>query len=175
MRVNTIAESFLFRPDGALLFLNLWRRPEDPHTRIAIWDWKRDHLLSEILAPSGKSELVRISPDGRIIAHLGTKGETATLTLWDEDLRHELPPLLVPAETRDVAFSWDGGRLASIARDGVIRIWDVERRQFVLALSSEERFYSGFGFTPDGKLVAGRSLGGLTIWDTKPRDSLRAR
>jgi len=65
-----------------------------------------------------------------------------------------------------VSLSPDGRRIATTAADTTVRIWDAQRRQLVLTLTDDDRHAGSAVFTPDGRLIAARSSGGLTIWET---------
>ena len=51
--------------------------------------------------------------------------------------------------------------------DSSIRIWDVDTSQLLLTLTDTDSHSSGMAFTPDGRLIAGRVSGGLTVWETQ--------
>ena len=50
-----------------------------------------------------------------------------------------------------------------------VRIWDVARRELLLVLVDDDQHTLRLVFTPDGKLIAGRSSGGFTIWESVRR------
>ena len=66
------------------------------------------------------------------------------------------------------AVSADGSRIATTDRDGTsVRVWDTDNLELLLILSDDDQHGGGIAFTPDGRLIAGRSSGGLTIWETR--------
>jgi WD40 repeat protein len=68
-------------------------------------------------------------------------------------------------------LSQDGRRLATAfaANDKTVRIWDTSTQQLVLTLVDIDAHGGGVTFTSDGNLVAGRTGGGVTIWETQQR------
>jgi WD40 repeat protein len=91
------------------------------------------------------------------------------VSIWDGDLRHELGQIPVPPDTRDVALSADCARLASMASDTAVRIWDVSRREQLLVLVDDDQHAGRLTFTVDGRLIASRASGGFTIWESVRR------
>jgi serine/threonine protein kinase/WD40 repeat protein len=176
------ASSFVFRRDGALLVTtynrdsNATDGPGD--AKLILWDWQRNRVRVEMAIPGTRTAFesgfwrVTASADGRYIALVfgGPLSSPAIVSLWDGDLRHELGRLPVPPDTRLLAFSPDGHRIASTDSGKTIRIWDTDRRQLLLMLTDDDRHGYGLAFTPDGRLIAGRSSGGLVIWESKKRE-----
>jgi WD40 repeat protein len=85
------------------------------------------------------------SPNGRVLAHSGTKG---TIHLWDLVQRKELAKLTghrgyVPA----LAFSPDGKSLASGSRDTTVLLWDVS--SFAAKAKSEAKAVDVAACWPD--------------------------
>jgi hypothetical protein len=89
------------------------------------------------------------------------------VAIWDGNLTHEIDRL--PATNiMSAAFSADGRRIATVNNDeSVVRVWDSTTFQQVLTLTDVESHRHGVAFTADGRLIAGRTSGGLTIWESQ--------
>jgi WD40 repeat protein len=94
-------------------------------------------------------------------------GRPTIVSIWDGGLTHELGRLPAPPDTQKVAWSADGRRLASTATDFTIRVWNADRLQLMLILTDDDLHDGWVTFTPNGRLIAGGSSGGLTIWETQ--------
>jgi WD40 repeat protein len=71
------------------------------------------------------------------------------------------------AEVGAVWVSPDGRRVASVAADHMLRVWNVANGRELVAARMETRAYEIFAFSPDGKRVAGAGREGLVrIYDT---------
>ena len=173
-----IGPAFGFRPDGVLVLRNLEPEPSPSETvRLMLWDWRKQRVLASVPALTFKlfsdrmiSNVV-VSPDGRCVAIVARRvdGPPAIVSIWDGDLRGEVARMPVPPDTRDVALNAGCTRMASIGTDTNVRIWDVARRELLLVLVDDDQHTYRLVFTPDGKLIAGRSSGGFTIWESVRR------
>ena len=66
---------------------------------------------------------------------------------------------------RSVAFSPDGGMLASGSFDGTIKLWDVAAGQLVNTLEGHEEAVRGVAFSPDGTRLASASFDQIVkVW-----------
>jgi WD40 repeat protein len=73
-----------------------------------------------------------------------------TLIVWDGDLDKLIGRLPVPLDTRAVAVSAAGTRIATTHLDGAVRVWDTDRLQLLLTLNDDDQHAGGIAFTADG-------------------------
>jgi WD40 repeat protein len=93
------------------------------------------------------------------------------VSIWEGDLSHEISRLPVSTRTA-IALSADGQRIATShnLNDTSVRAWDTATGQLLLTLSDIDPHRGDIAFTRDGRLIAGRVSGGITIWETqKPK------
>ena len=65
-----------------------------------------------------------------------------------------------------VAFSRDGGRLASASTDETIKLWDAETGREVRTLRGHTRGINRLTYRPDGQRLASASHDGtVKLWD----------
>ena len=66
-----------------------------------------------------------------------------------------------------IAFSPDGGRLVSTARDNKIILWNVSDPQSVeqIRMLEPRGFSMGIAFSPDGTRIAAGSNDNIILWD----------
>ncbi len=64
-----------------------------------------------------------------------------------------------------VAFSPDGGTIASGSSDKSVRLWDLRRRKLKATLEGHVDRISAIAFSPDGKTLASGGREGMLLWD----------
>jgi WD40 repeat protein len=74
------------------------------------------------------------------------------------------------AVVRSIALSADGKRLAAGGADGVVKVWDADSGQELLALTARDRKpVAHLFFAADGRLVAEMEDGPPVVFDGRPR------
>jgi WD40 repeat protein len=107
-------------PDGTRL---MRLQPGSPGPVVEVWDVPGDRPVCAI-PQAGPENLdgFRFNPNGRVLA--GTT--SAAIRVWDTETGRETFVLRGHGKVViDVAVSDDGTRLASVGRDGTIRVWDI--------------------------------------------------
>ncbi len=98
---------------------------------------------------------IRLAPDGRRLAVGAANG-----TLWFVDLDAQGQPAGDPRpiaahdEINGMDFSPDGGQLATVGQDGLVRLWDVATGRLVREVARDTGPLFGVGFSPDGTRLA---------------------
>ena len=124
-----------------------------------------------------KSEAHRVlfSPDGRTLAAFQ---RSTTVELWDVATRALRTNLVVePAPGFVVAFSWDGGVLATTVGpsdfDNAIRLWDTATGRLLGTCTGHKQPVFSVAFSPDGKTLATASDDStLKIWNVATQQEL---
>jgi WD40 repeat protein/serine/threonine protein kinase len=82
-------------------------------------------------------------------------------------LRHE-------DSVMNAAFIRDGRQVASLALDGVVKVWDMQTGREVLRIEAHERPAGRVAFSPDGhSLAIGSDDRTIKIWDIATRQPIR--
>jgi serine/threonine protein kinase/WD40 repeat protein len=166
---------FAFRPDGLLMVSSqVPATPGQPApSSFRIWDWRNNRTIARVPAPwcprsSATIWRLALSADGRTVAFYASAAYVSCVFISNGALTRELGRLPVPPDIDHVALSADGTRIAMTTRnDTTVHVWDLTRRRPLLVLGDDDTHQGGIAFTPDGRLVATRSSGGLTVWQTR--------
>ncbi len=164
-----------FSPDGRTLAI------AGGKGRVELWDVATRKRLPQLTDPAADEpglEIVRYSPDGRVIAAGGR--EANHVTLWAAESGRVIgrPIIVKPPESggaQSIAFSPDSRRIAVPGAPGTVGIWDVATGRRVgrpLAIGSadvETAIFAGGGRT----LIASDDSGSVSIVDLRTRRPIR--
>jgi WD40 repeat protein len=158
----TVVESIGFAPSGRELLTF------GPHRVVYIWEL-RDAFLRLKLRLRGLVGAARFAPSGEMV---GTGGSDQVARLWDVRPRPIVSEGVVPVgqvnrelkghvgRVGAIAFSPDGGRVATGSTDGTARVWKVADGELVTILPGHENYVTDVEFRPDGNLIATASRDG---------------
>lgn len=128
------------------------RRDELLDEKRRSWEWRYLESLGQAgqLRISGQTVPGQWSPNGTLVA----SAQDHDVTIWDAETRKSLGRLQGHrADVRAVAWRPDGQQLASCARDGTIRVWDVATAKEVRTISVDWGLMA-IDWSPDGKRLA---------------------
>jgi hypothetical protein len=155
-----------YRPDGKLLAAGT-------HREVLLVDVASADVVAKLPGQLAKLTALAFSGDGRRLAVAsgapGTAGEVRLYALPSGGLPATQPERVLPAHADVIyalAFSPDGGVLASAGYDRLIKLWDVTRGKELRVLKDHSDTVYGLAFSPDGKLlVSGSADRAVKVWD----------
>ena len=156
-------------PDGEILALN-------GGSSVELWGVADGMQRRRIKIDDAHVAVARFSPDGLLIALGGTRwtgDSNGFVSLWS--LQGELLQELVahPSPVEDMTFSASGRWLASASEEGVIRVWDVTRRNLGAGLRMGLAGAGRIAFLADERAVAAAAPNGaVSLWALPEADRL---
>jgi WD40 repeat protein len=140
-----------FSPDGEYLVTASW----DGTAKIVD---RSGHVIRVLRDRGFGLFAARFSFDGRLVATAAwSESEPARVRVWDWE-RGVVVRTIV--DTYGVAFDPSGPRIATVGRQGLVEIVDVESGARVAVLHGPPGGVTGFAFSPDGSRVAVRDVDG---------------
>jgi serine/threonine protein kinase/WD40 repeat protein len=169
--------SLAFSPDGQRLAVASLRPVDngpaqtDP-AEIQIWDLPSDRIVARLVGGTGLIANLAFDPEGNKVA--AAYYHEAAIRAFDAATGYLRFRIDLGTPATSVTFSpRDGRRLAGTGFDGLVRLWDAQTGQDVLALrglgpagSGHYNFTPRVTFSPDGRRLAANDWDGtVSIWD----------
>jgi DNA-binding SARP family transcriptional activator/WD40 repeat protein/energy-coupling factor transporter ATP-binding protein EcfA2 len=162
------AQSLLFDADGDELYAFCSTEARLLALSTETWEEVRNAELAADTEARGSMALAGATPDGRWL--LGVGGAFfhggAGLLHWIDpttlEIVHTLPRIH-EGTPKSWAMSPDGGRLATGASDGSVKVWDVTERTLVHELYVGDTQVQGLAFVDDHHLAIAPEEGGLHV------------
>jgi WD40 repeat protein len=154
-----IVTSVAYCPDGSRIVT----AGED--RTVLVWDARTGNRLRKLTGHRADIVRVAVHPTNGSIVAGNAEG---IVTVWDATKPE--PTLLLGHvdAVNGLAFSPDGTRLATAGADKVVKLWDTETWQELLALDGHTQTIGCVAFSPDGKrLAAGADDGSVRVWDSR--------
>jgi Flp pilus assembly protein TadD/WD40 repeat protein len=129
---------------------------------IDFWDAATGKFLGKLSTGSGILRAVAYSPDGLYLATGGSSGlypdKRGEVKIWDRRTGREIHLLRGHGDwVMDVAFGADGQRLASVDREGMLKVWDVPTGQACLTFAGNVRTFNA-PLSIDNKQIVGARI-----------------
>ena len=122
---------------------------------------------------------IAVSPDGRMFATAGPGDVIGSIKLWELTTRTAIATLARNGHShlvQHLAISSDGRFLASAARDGTVRMWDLSTWRCSAVLQGHRGAVDGVAFSVDNRTVisCGKDRS-IRQWDVSSSEQLAAR
>jgi WD40 repeat protein len=161
---NSVVNAAVFSPDGRYVVAG------SGDQAVHIWDTRpaANEKYSTLTGHSGTVRSLTYSGDGQLLV---SASSDRTIRVWSTD--NGTPKFIIPKIDSDVwaaAISLDGRWIASAAKDGKTRIYDLASTNPltpVVILGEHTQDVDAVAFSPDGKYLATGSWDKTAIiWDT---------
>jgi len=160
-RLNGVAWS----TDSKKIYTSQSARKKGAVGVIKVWDVATTGVDSTLSDKKLSSHYgLQASPDGKILASVGSDGKVNLWNLADKEVVRT-----IPADSRRVrcmTFSPDSKKLATCGDEKTVKVWSVESGQPIFGLNKHTSEVHQVAFSPDGtKLASVGQYSNLGVWD----------
>ncbi len=153
-QVNAVA----FSPNGQLLASG-----GDDWT-FKLWNIRQQHHIAtlEHITDRSRSQVkdITFSPNGQRLATAGRH-----IKLWEVSTQTEIATLRHDEYVWGLAFSPNGHLLAAGDKEGIVKIWDIQKRHVITQLEGDTNNVYAVKFSPDGRILASAGYDGqVKLW-----------
>ena len=181
-----------FSPDGTTFVTGPGSLAQGTAGRTITFREAKTYKVTGQIVSGGLVQRVNFSPDGKslaVVSYMDTGSDTdkTALELWD--VQSKKLAAVQPAKDRSIdgsalfvmsqiAFSPDGGRLATITKQAV-EVWNLKSGELVQTLRGHQQDVTGVWFSPDGRFLVSTAeqqsppAGELFIWDAQTGEKLK--
>ena len=138
--------------------------------RLDLWDGKTGEFITSFQADDRFDE-IQFSPDGSrlavssVIAGAGVKVDVFRMRTGDRISSLRIRGLLASGDLL-LGFSADGSRLATVANDSGLQLWNVDEGRLVKTLSGNSAAVTALVWSADDRQIAVACQGGrVVLWD----------
>jgi eukaryotic-like serine/threonine-protein kinase len=170
LSANTIERGRLISIGGnhpaaeALLWRELFQRPDSRHAQWALWDiYAREPTLWSLIDHETGTQVVRFTPDNRrLVTGAYRSGEIHVIDVESRALVQRLVPRVASGVLRTL-FTDDGARIVAAYRDGSIRVWDLATGAAMLDIPKAVKGLRDLAIAGDGAYAVAVADGGLDV------------
>ncbi|WP_424098043.1 caspase family protein [Moorena producens] len=142
---RNIPRSISFSPDRKLIATGGFQ-----DDTIFLWD-VNGNQLSKLKANQGGIKDISFSPDGK---QLATLGRDKTLRIWQDLEGKQLTKFSIDQDFMKISVSSDSQLIAASDSQGIVNLWNLEKRQSLEFVREKFTSISELKFSPDGNLLA---------------------
>ncbi len=154
-----------FAPDGKFAISGSgMAQPRHPDYTVRIWDLATGNCIAQLDGHQSAVLAVAWDPKGQVLLSGDQDGVVIT---WDAKTQKRIEAVRVFAKStvHGLAFLPDGKQALICGSDGMLRLWDVEKRAATASLEGHAKTVTAVAASPDGKHAASSGDDGtVRVW-----------